>query len=114
VALIKEKSQLRRIFNLYDIVQNRAVDGEESSTLLLQAAALAHQADDCDLRPLPITELVVPFLAKLRQERESVPMSCPALILTPSPAAGAKVNYRMSARPTGPWKNCIHGLSLRT
>jgi hypothetical protein len=51
------------------------VDGEESSTLLhkLQVAALAHQADDCDLRPLPITELVVPFLAKLRQEQESVP-----------------------------------------
>jgi replicative DNA helicase len=72
VELIKEKSRVRRILNLCEVTQSRAIDGEDSSTLLhdLQTAALAHQADDGDLRPMPITELVVPFLDKLRQERE--------------------------------------------
>jgi replicative DNA helicase len=72
VELIKEKSLVRRIFNRCELIQSKAIDGEDSSTLLhdLQTAVLPHQADDYDLRPIPITELVVPFLDKIRQERE--------------------------------------------
>ena len=73
VRIVREKAKLRRLVNLCEAIVERAQSGDESNLLLneLQTATLEQQAADCDLRPVPIAEIIPSFIAGLRENRES-------------------------------------------
>jgi len=72
VALIKKMTLTRNLVTLCDTVSVKAIDGGDPIALLeeLQSEAMAEQATVCDLRPTPISELIMPFLDSLRAQRE--------------------------------------------
>lgn len=73
LQILKEKSRIRSIVRLCDSVSGRAVSGEDSIALLseLQTAATSAQTGIADLRPTPISELVLPFYESLKDRRDN-------------------------------------------
>ena len=72
VRIVREKSALRSIISLCEVVKARANEGEDSATILhdLQGIALEQQAAAVHVRPSPIKELVLPTWEAMKHQRQ--------------------------------------------
>lgn len=72
VKVLREKSALRSIVTLCDVMRARAEGEEDSAEILhdMQGMALEQQAAAVHVRPSPIAELVLPAWERMKHQRE--------------------------------------------